>query len=390
MGRLSSFIDKIKPLKERSVEVKEIEGLISKDRVKIVKDLIDKGLVKIETVEMKSQFVEDVKYPKIVALHDKVDTVDVNRDIKVSLLKDLFDEFSKKAYDVLPTFIAPDIAGMDEAKKAIAIQLFSKQPVHILLLGDPGTGKTDLLRASFTLSPVSSFGLGSGTSGAGLVVTVKGNKIMKGLLPLADKGVCCIDELNLMKDDSRAGLYNAMEKGFVTYDKGGHHYKFDSRVRVLATANPKGDKFKGKTIEKLRDEMPFDSALLTRFHIVFFIRKPDLERFKEIASSIASGKKTEVSQDDVEFIKAYIDYQRKKDVDDIDKDLQEKIVDFISGIKKDENDYLVEVSPRMIIGFMRMCKSLALMRGRTKVELSDIDEIKGIVKESLKITLEGK
>ena len=45
-----------------------------------------------------------------------------------------------------------------------------------------------------------------------------------------------------MKEENRAGLYNAMEKGFVTYDKGGNHYKFDAKVRILATANPKGDR----------------------------------------------------------------------------------------------------------------------------------------------------
>lgn len=385
MGRLSEFITKIKDKGEEREGLKLLNGLVEEKRYKLVQDLLGRKLVKIETVKLESVFVEEVSYPQVIPLHEKVDASEVNQDIKEHVMKEVFDEFSKKAYEVLPQFIAPNITGMEDVKKAVVLQMFSKQPIHILLLGDPGTGKTDILRAAFNLTPISSFGLGSGTSGAGLVVTVKGNKIMKGLIPLANGGICCIDELNLMKEDSRAGLYNAMEKGFVTYDKGGHHHKFDARIKVLATANPKGDKFDGQTIDELRDELPFDSALLTRFHLSFFIRKPDLEQFKKIASTIASGEKKDLSKGDIDFIKSYVEYALKKDVYDIRKTLQKKIVDFIAEIKKDEKKYLIEVSPRLVVGFMRLCKALAVMEGREDVEEKDIERVKDIVKDSLNV-----
>jgi replicative DNA helicase Mcm len=254
------------------------------------------------------------------------------------------------------------------------------------LLGDPGTGKTDILRSAAKLSPVSSFGLGSGTSGAGLVVTVKGNEVIKGLLPMADKGICAIDELNLMKKEDYAGLYNAMEKGFVSYDKGGKHYKFDARIRVVSTANPKGDKFEGKNVEELRKEIPFDSALLTRFHLIFFIKKPGLEKFKKIAESILSGEKTKVKKGDIEFIKGYI-----KAVDDkirnveFPKERQKEVINFVEEIKKKEEEHLIEISPRFVIGIMRLCKSLARMEARDSVQTKDIERIKEIVIDSLKI-----
>lgn len=383
MGRLSNFVRKF--VGSDSVGIKDLKDALPEKRLKVIRELLSKDLIKIENVEIDSQFVEDMTYPQIISLSTKVDASEVNSDIQQHFMKEIYESFSSKAFDVIPSVIASNIQGMEEIKKAAALQLFSKQPVHILILGDPGTGKTDILRASFKLAPISSFGLGSGTSGAGLVATVKGSKIMKGLLPLADGGVCCIDELNLMKEESRAGLYNAMEKGFVTYDKGGHHYKFDAHIKVLATANPKGDKFTGDTIEKLKEELPFDSALLTRFHLSFFVRKPDLEKFKEIASSIASGKKYELSKGDIDFIKGYIEFVNKKEVHDIRKTLQKKVVDFISDIKKDEKNYLIEVSPRLVLGFMRMCKALALIEGREDVEEKDIDRIKEIVMASLKI-----
>lgn len=382
---ISDFVKKISSMGENKKAVRELSNYLSDSRVYTVKDLLSKNLVKIEMQELDSIFIDKMSYPKIVSLSDKVDANEANSIIRESALKTVYDDFSKKAYEIIPQFIAPNIEGMGEVKQACAIQLFSKQPVHILLLGDPGTGKTDILRSSFNLSPVSSFGLGSGTSGVGLVATVKGNKVMKGLIPLADNGICCIDELNLMKEDSRGGLYNAMEKGFVTYDKGGHHYQFDARIRVLATANPKGDEFSGETIEELKKEMPFDSALLSRFHLTFFIRKPDLNQFKDIATSIASGSSKELSKGDIEFLKGYVEYSLKKEVNDIRKGLQKKVVDFITEIKKNEEKYLIEVSPRLVVGFMRMCKALALMHGRDEVIEEDIFAIKDIVKKSLKV-----
>ena len=67
---------------------------------------------------------------------------------------------------------------MNDVKLACAIQLFSEEKTHILLLGDPGTGKTDIIRSTSELHPKTSFGLGSGTSGAGLGVTYKGNEMI--------------------------------------------------------------------------------------------------------------------------------------------------------------------------------------------------------------------
>lgn len=380
------FIRRLKPLKnEERVSLSSVKGFVSKKRFKLIKSLLKQKKIAIERFELASSIVKGIEFPQIKTLASNVDASDVNKEIKEIVMKKAFKGFSERAFEIIPGFIAPNINGMGDVKRAVALQLFSPQPIHILLLGDPGTGKTDVLRAAFNLSPISSFGLGSGTSGAGLVVTVRGDKIMKGILPLADNGVCCIDELNLMKEESRAGLYNAMEKGFVTYDKGGNHYRFDSRVRVLATANPKGDRFEGKTIDELKKELPFDSALLTRFHLSFFIRKPGVKEFKEIASKIAAQEKAELCEGDVDFIKGYIGHISNIKVDDISKELQKVIVDFITEIKQNEDNYLVEVSPRLIIGFMRLCKALARMEARSSVEEEDVERVKKLVRSSLVI-----
>jgi replicative DNA helicase Mcm len=376
----------LKPLKEdEKSAIEKLGKYLSAKRLSLIKQLLKEKKIYFERLSLSASLAEGLEIPQLKSLTDEVDVSEVNDDIKKAAFKELFKLFSKKAFETITSFIAPNINGMEYAKQAVALQLFSKQPLHILLLGDPGTGKTDVLRSVFQLSPISSFGLGSGTSGVGLVATIKGDKIMKGLLPMADNGICCIDELNLMKEENRAGLYNAMEKGFVTYDKGGAHERFDSRCRVLATANPIGDTFTGKNVDKLKKELPFDSALLTRFHLVFMIRKPDLEKFKKIAEKIVAQKKQDLIEGDIFLIKSYIDYTMSLDVSDIDKPLQQKIVAFVTELKKNESKYLTEISPRQIIGIMRMCKALARLRAKDKADNSDFEIVKEIFEASLSV-----
>jgi replicative DNA helicase Mcm len=383
MGRFD-FIKNLRPLSDEDrVKLNSIEVLVNKKRFSLIKKLLKQKKISINMIKINNSFCKIIEFPEIKTLIKNVDASDVNRDIKNEIYKKIFDDFSGKAFSLIPKFIAPNIYGMEDIKKAAALQLFSIQPIHILLLGDPSVGKTEVLRAAFSLSPISSFGLGSGTSGVGLAVTVKGKDIRKGLLPLADKGVCAIDELNLMKEVDIASLYNAMEKGFISYDKGGQHYRFDARVKVLATANPEGDSFERGNIEDLKKQLPFDSALLTRFHLLYIIKKPGKKKFKEITEKIVSDEKNELSQEDIAFIKSYIEYTNKIENVEFPKDMQKKAVDFIDNIKKKEKDYVIEVSPRIVIGFMRLCKALAKMELRDKVDEKDVERVKELLLNSL-------
>ena len=308
-----------------------------------------------------------------------------NKKIYEKVKKSLFRQFSHKAKDIVYKHIGPDIVGFDNVKRSVGMMLFSDEPIHILLLGDPGTGKTDILSSAAKLSPISSFGLGSGTSSVGLSVTIKGNEVEKGLLPLADEGLCAIDELNLMKSKDYAALYNAMEKGFVSYDKGGKHHQFDARIKLLATANPKGDKFKGSTMDEIKSQIPFESALLSRFNMIFLIKRPNLDEFKEISKEIlrqkAEGKKKE-NMNDIEFLKGYIDYCQKIDVN-LPSKYESEIVDFAAELKKKEGTFLTDITPRMILGFIRLVKASAKMDMRKQAMQADIDFVKEVIEKAL-------
>ncbi len=382
---LGNLLLRARPLvgKEKSY-VNQIEELLpykdSKDIAKYKKQF------KIEFTETKlgTTIAMNPAIPQIIAKDNSLKDFaeETNKKIRQAVMRKIFREFSKEAFEMIPTIIAPNITGMDDVKRAAALQLFATEPVHVLLLGDPGTGKTDILRGASQLAPISAFGLGSGTSGVGLVATVKGKEILKGLLPMADGGLCAIDELNLMKDENRAGLYNAMEKGFVTYSKGGTHARFDARVNVIATANPKGDKFVGNDLKGIKKQLPFDSALLTRFHLMFIIRKPDIKQFSEISRKIVRGEKKSVAQEDIDFVRQYVSHAAKIKVS-LPKELEDEIVAFAEKLKANEKQYISEISPRIVAGIINLAKAAARMELRDNVTQQDMERVKKIVESSL-------
>lgn len=391
---MADFIDVFRRLRKLSEDEKDdldsIKWQTTPQQRRIITGLVKEKKVKIthESVSI-GGLIDSVSIPTIGSLKDDSATKEfvreINKDMDNKVKATMFKEFAKVIHEKSSSIIAPNIVGFGDVKKAVALQLFSPEHIHILLLGDPGTGKTDILSAAKELAPISSMGLGSGTSGVGLAVTVKGKEIKKGLLPLANDGLCAIDELNLMKEDSRASLYNAMEKGFVSYDKGGHSYKFDAKISVLATANPKGDKFTGTTVPQLKKQLPFDAALLSRFHLTFLIRKHTTKEFKEISRALLNKKKIKLTKKESEFLKEYVKQAHAIEDVKIPKQFEQEIVDFIADIKESEHKYLVEISPRLVVGFSRLTKASARMALRDIVEQQDVDLVKSLVKNSLKI-----
>jgi DNA replicative helicase MCM subunit Mcm2 (Cdc46/Mcm family) len=152
---------------------------------------------------------------------------------------------------------------------------------------------------------------------------------------------------------------------------------------VIATANPKGDRFTATTLDKLKEQLPFDSALLTRFHLIFLIRKPGVKEFVDISRKILKNEKSAVSSSDENFIKAYVRYAAAIEVR-VPKDLEEDIIAFLEEKKQNEDQYLFEISPRTVLGFMRLVKASARMRLSKEATKDDLDCVKALIEEGLK------
>jgi replicative DNA helicase Mcm len=377
-------------MKDRSV-LKEAKSYLDTEQIKDLAYLLKQKKVKAALTylpisrDLFDQTEQCVVFTATTKDGDVEDFVlDMNQHIQKNFFKKQFKAFATDAPHKIAKLIAPHIVGHDVIKRAVALQLFATDPIHILLLGDPAIGKTDILQSAADYHPVSSYGLGSGMSGVGLGVTMIGDVIEPGLLPQAHEGLACIDELNLLKEESRGALYNAMEKGFITYDKKGKHLRLDASVRVLATANPKGDKFKGKTLQELRKQIPFDQALLSRFHLTFLVKKPDTYQFLKIADSILKQKDKALGVMDKEFLKSYICYAEQLDVK-LPEIYHKEIVSFVHDLKKKEKGNLIDVSPRLVVGIKRLVTARARMCLRKKVTQEDINEVKTIVERGMNI-----
>jgi len=163
-------------------------------------------------------------------------------------------------YDKLVQSIAPNIYGLEDVKLAIALQLFGGVPkelpgmrirgdINILLVGDPSTAKSQLLRYVYRIAPRAVFNTGTRSSGVGLTCSVVRDELdgkwtlEAGTLVLADKGVAIIDELEKASKDDKNALLEPLEQQTVTVSKAGINAILNARCALLAAANPKYGRF---------------------------------------------------------------------------------------------------------------------------------------------------
>ena len=190
--------------------------------------------------------------------------------------------------DKIIASIAPSIYGHTDVKTAIALSLFggvSKEAqgmhkirgdINILLLGDPGTAKSQVLKYVEKTAHRAVFATGQGASAVGLTASVRRDPITSewtlegGALVLADRGTCLIDEFDKMNDQDRTSIHEAMEQQTISISKAGIVTTLQARCAIFAAANPIGGRY-NSTIP-FSQNVELTEPILSRFDILCVIR----------------------------------------------------------------------------------------------------------------------
>ena len=318
--------------------------------------------------------------------------------------------------------IAPTIYGYDDVKEGLALQIMSgiskhlpdgtriRGDVHILLVGDPGIAKSQLLRYIVKLAPRGVYASGRSSSAAGVTAAAvksdlaggDGRWVLEaGALVLADHGIAAIDEIDKMRAEDRSSLHEAAEQQQITIAKAGILTTLKSRCAILAAANPKQGRF--DPYASIAEQIVLSPALLSRFDLIFILKdEPNRDRDSAIsdhilsahyagglhaqaihspttkpsAAEIAAAMEVVVPDIPPELLRKYVAYAKKNVFPVASVDVRNRCSEFYLTLRNqgtDDASAPVPTTARQLEALMRLCEASARMRLDERITLEDAE-----------------
>jgi replicative DNA helicase Mcm len=293
--------------------------------------------------------------------------------------------------------IVPTIHGYERVKEALLLQMFggvtrdsktgtkSRGNIHILLIGDPGAGKSQILRRIATIAPKAQFVSGKGASGAGLTATVVKDEFMggwaleAGALVLTNKGQVMIDELDKMTPEDTSAMHEALEQQQISIAKANIRATLLCETTVLAAANPKFGRF--DPYEQIARQIELPSTLINRFDLIFPIRDlPNEINDKQISGHILKIRRNiNVEKEvpiDTETLRKYIAYAKQKCNPTLDDEAVHIIQDFYISMRnqnnKEDGMSPIPINARNLEALIRLSEATAKVRLSERVTKDDV------------------
>ena len=386
----------------RKLEVVLEEDLVDTvrpgDRVKIVgmievkqEALIKRGASSVFSFQMKAHSVE--------VSQRVLEEVNISEDEELKIKQLAKDPW---IIDRIIASIAPEIYGRWEIKEAIALSLFGGVPktmpdgtrlrgdIHTLIIGDPGTAKSQILQFAAKVAPRAVYTTGKGSTAVGLTAAVNRDKetgdwmLEAGALVLADGGVAVIDEIEKMRDEDRVAIHEAMEQQTVSIAKAGIVAKLNSRATVISAGNPKFGRY---IVERgVADNINLPPSLLSRFDLIFILIDKPGEEDDKMADHILDAHAGNISDKniiEIDLLKKYIAYARKNVNPKITPEAKKILKEFFIDMRKkggESPESPVIITPRQLEALIRLSEAYARMRLSDTVSKEDAERAINIMR----------
>lgn len=339
------------------------------------------------------------KYDLVIEINSIETIVEEFADLEISKADEkVIKELSRtpNLHELFINSVAPSIYGYPKVKEAIVFQLFGgvkkrksdgtqlRGDIHLFLVGDPGAGKSILLRYVTDLAPKARYIAGRGASAAGITASVVKDEFMggwtleAGTLVLANKGIACIDELDKMSTEDSSSMHEAMEQQTVSISKANIQATLKTETSVLAAANPKFGRF--DPYSPIPNQINMPSSLLNRFDLIFTFRDvPNKKADEALATHVLDlqgdieSKKGDI---DRTLLRKYVAYARKYCNPVLTAQAKDEIKKYYVKLRNsagaDGGDIKsIPISPRQLQALVRLAEASAKIRLSKKVSKED-------------------